>query len=135
MVWHHLLIQLVYARDMVRLAQCICTMCALFRNIRWSHLSRMHCHDFVHVCMCEYAVSVCFDLNYRRVHLCVSPSQVLFSHVVSLCVVVVYLFVGLPWVRRHSSADIVASLYRSLITMPKRMFTIGTHCSSEFVFV
>ena len=66
MVWHHLLIQLVSARDMVRLAQCICTMSAL---------SRMHCHAFVHVCMCEYAVSVCFDLNYRRVPLCMSSSH------------------------------------------------------------
>ena len=75
MVWHHLLIQLVSARDMVRLAQCICTMSALFRNMRWSPLSRMHCHAFVHVCMCEYAVSVCFDLNYRRVPLCVSSSH------------------------------------------------------------
>ena len=38
MVWHHLLIQFVSARDMVRLAQCICTMSALFWNIRWSAL-------------------------------------------------------------------------------------------------
>ena len=75
MVWHHLLIQLVSARDMVRIAQCICTMSALFRNKRWYHLSRMHCHAFAHVCMCEYAVSVCFDLNYRRVPLCVSSSH------------------------------------------------------------
>ena len=36
-------IQVVSARDMVRLAPCICTMSALFRNIQGSHSSPLHC--------------------------------------------------------------------------------------------
>ena len=49
-------IQVVFARDLVRLAPCICTMSALFRSIQGSHSSPLHCHDFVHVCKCKYAV-------------------------------------------------------------------------------
>ena len=54
-------IQVVCARDLVRLAPCICTMPALFRSIQGSHSSPLHCHDFVHVCMCKCAVFECFD--------------------------------------------------------------------------
>jgi len=69
-------IQVVSARDMVRLAQCICTMSALFRSIHGSHYSPLHCHEFVHVCMCEYAVFERFDLNYSRVSiLCIAVSR------------------------------------------------------------
>ena len=44
-------IQVVSARDMVRLAQCLCTMSALFRSIHGSHYFPLHCHEFVHVCI------------------------------------------------------------------------------------
>ena len=66
-------IEVVSARDMVRLTQCICTMFALFRSILWSHLSPLHCHDFVHVYMCEYAVFFCFALITDALPLYVSP--------------------------------------------------------------
>ena len=71
-------IQVVCTRDLVRLAPCICTMSALFRSIQGSHSSPLHCHDFVHVCICKYAVFECFDHiyhNYSRVFILLSPSH------------------------------------------------------------
>ena len=117
-------------------------MSALFRSILWSHLSPLHCHDFVHVCMCDYAVFDCFDLNYKRVPvMCFAVSRfwlrvrglpwVLFSHHVNLYVVVVYLFVGLLWARRYSSADIVTSL--SGHSLP-RLFRFYVSCAQQLLW-
>ena len=38
--------------------------------------SPLHCHDFVHVCMCEHAVFDCFGLVDRRVYvICFAVSR------------------------------------------------------------
>ena len=76
--------------------------------------SPLHCHD----CICEHAVFDCFDLVYKSVCvICFAVSRlwlrvrdlpwVLFCHHDSVCVVVVYLPICLPWPRRQSSAGIV----------------------------
>ena len=45
-------IQVVYVRDMVRLAQCVLPYLQWFGAYCGYLSSSLHCHDFVHICMC-----------------------------------------------------------------------------------